>query len=435
VRFTADDLAAATGGRRTGPKVTVEGVAIDSRSDVRGRLFVPVVAAQDGHRFIPDALAGGATAYLTQQVPAGGTAIEVDDTVRALADIGLAARRRLPGRIVGITGSVGKTTVKDLLAAVLAVRHRVVAASERSFNNELGVPLTLANAPDDAEAVVVEMGARGVGHIRALCAMARPTIGIVTAVGHGHTEYFGTKEDVARGKGELVEALPADGFAVLNADDPLVRAMASRTKATVVLVGLHGADVTAEAVSLDDDLRASFVLRTPSGATPVHLAVRGAHQVGNALAAAGGALSLALTPEEVAEGLGVATSSPWRMQLLRTRGGATVLNDAYNANPLSMAAALRALAALPARRRIAVMGTMAELGAVAEAEHARAAALAAELGVRVIAVDEPRYGGEVAGDIDEAVEALGPLGEGDAVLVKGSRVAGLERLAERLAGQ
>jgi UDP-N-acetylmuramoyl-tripeptide--D-alanyl-D-alanine ligase len=433
VRFTAEDLAAATGGRRTGPDVAVEGVSIDTRQDVRGRLFVPVPATRDGHDFIADGLEAGAAAYLTQRAPVGGTAVVVEDTVRALADIGSRSRDRLPDRIVGITGSVGKTTVKDLLAAVLRQRFRV-AASEGSFNNELGVPLTLANAPDDAEVVVVEMGARGIGHIATLCRIARPTIGIVTAVGHGHTEFFGTREDVARGKAELVASLPPEGVAVLNGDDPLVRAMASGTRARVVFVGSHDADVTAEEVAIDDELRASFLLRSPAGSATVRLRARGAHQVSNALAAAAGGLALGVTPEEVAVGLGTAVGSPWRMALTRTATGALVLNDAYNANPLSMAAALRALAALPARNRVAVLGTMAELGALADAEHLAAAELALRLGLRVVAVGEDRYGGDVehVRDIDEAGSRLGPLGQGDAVLVKGSRMAGLERLAARL---
>jgi UDP-N-acetylmuramoyl-tripeptide--D-alanyl-D-alanine ligase len=431
VRFTADDLAAATGGRRAGPAVEVVGATIDSRGEVDGRLFVPIVASRDGHDFIDEALAAGASAYLTARDPGPGTAVVVADTTRALGDIGAAARQRLPDRVVGITGSVGKTTVKDLLAAVLSVRFRV-AASERSFNNELGVPLTLANAPDDVEAVVVEMGARGIGHIAELCAIARPTIGVVTAVGHGHTAHFGTREAVARGKAELVEALPPDGVAVLNGDDLLVRAMAGLTRAEVVFVGATGADVTAEDVSIDQDLRASFVLRTPAGSAEVRLGLRGAHQVGNALAAAGAGLALGLDPAEVAAGLGAATSSPWRMELARSPRGALVLNDAYNANPLSMGAALRALAALPARRRIAVMGTMAELGEVAATEHRAIAALAADLGIAIIAVDEPRYGVTSADDLGHAVELLGPIAEGDAVLVKGSRVAGLEHLAARL---
>jgi UDP-N-acetylmuramoyl-tripeptide--D-alanyl-D-alanine ligase len=429
VKFTAGEVAAATGGRLHGPDTTLDGVATDSRGDVAGRLFVPIVAERDGHDFVAGALDAGAAAYLTARPPVGGTAVEVEDTLVALGAVGGLARDRLPDRVVGVTGSVGKTSVKDLLAAALAGTFRTVA-SEKSFNNEMGVPLTLANASPDVEAAVVEMGARGVGHIRLLCEIARPTIGIVTAVGHVHTELFGTIDDVAIGKGELVESLPPSGTAVLNADDHRVAAMASRTAATVLTYGVAG-EVTATDVVLDD-LRPAFRLRSPWGEADVRLAVRGAHQVSNALAAVSAALAAGAPLSEAVVGIESAALSPWRMDLRRTGRGALVLNDAYNANPISMAAALRSLAALDARRRVAILGTMAELGDVAEAEHAAIAELAGELGIRVVALAEPRYGGEQVATVEEAAAALGDLGDGDAVLVKGSRVAGLELLAERL---
>jgi UDP-N-acetylmuramoyl-tripeptide--D-alanyl-D-alanine ligase len=423
------------GGRLVGADVVVAGVSTDSRTGTDGALFVPIVAERDGHDFIADALVGGAAAYLTAREPAqDAPAIVVDDTLTALGAIGGLARARLPERVVGVTGSVGKTSVKDLLAAVFATTYATVA-SERSFNNEIGVPLTLANADDTTEAAVVEMGARGIGHIADLCAIARPTIGIVTTVGHVHTELFGTIDDVARGKGELVEALPPTGAAVLNAGDARVFAMRQRTRARVVTFGTTtGADVTATDIALDDELRATFVLRSPWGHVEVRLAARGMHQVDNALAAAAAALVSDVTPDAVAAGLAGATLSPWRMELHRTPAGALVLNDAYNANPISVAAALRSLAALGATRRVAVLGTMAELGAVADEEHRAIGALARSLDITVIAVAEPRYAAPTVADVEAAAAELGELTAGDAVLVKGSRVAGLERLAERLAG-
>jgi UDP-N-acetylmuramoyl-tripeptide--D-alanyl-D-alanine ligase len=309
----------------------------------------------------------------------------------------------------------------------------VVTASEKSFNNELGVPLTLANAPDFADAVIVEMGARGIGHIRHLCEIARPTIGVVTAVGHVHTELFGTIDDVALGKGELVESLPPGGTAVLNADDRRVAAMASRTSASVVTYGVAGSpDVVATDAVLDDELRPTFTVRSPWGMAKVTLAVRGMHQVGNALAALAAAVVAGAELEVAVAGIATAEVSPWRMELHRTKAGALVLNDAYNANPISMAAALRSLAALSARRRVAVVGPMAELGDVAAEEHRAVSELAESLGIRLIAVDEPLYGGEQVHEISGALDALGALDDGDAVLVKGSRVAGLERLATSL---
>lgn len=435
MRFSTVEVAAATGGEASG-LAEVDGAAIDSRAEVEGRLFVAVVAERDGHDFVAAAVAEGAAAVLVERSMAGldVAAVVVGDTTAALADLGRAARARLPELVVGVTGSVGKTTVKDLCAGALATSMRTTA-SERSFNNELGVPLTLVNAAGDSEVVVLEMGARGAGHISELCAIATPTIGVVTAVAAVHTETFGAIEDVARAKAELVGSLPAHGTAVLNADDRRVAAMAGVTAARVLLVGLAGgADVTARHVTLDEGLRPSFTMRTPWGATSVRLTVRGQHQVGNALAAAAAALAAGAPLEAVAVGLGAPPASPWRMALERAGSGLLVLNDAYNANPTSMAAALRSLAALPAQRRVAYLGTMAELGPGSDAAHAATARLGADLGVTLVAVGEPAYGVEDVADVEAAMAhaiALG-LGEADAVLVKGSRVAGLERLASAL---
>jgi UDP-N-acetylmuramoyl-tripeptide--D-alanyl-D-alanine ligase len=432
------EVAAATGGRLAGPDVTVSGAAIDSRVVAGGELFVPVVAERDGHDFIPAALAAGAAAYLTARRVEGtggrqgGTAVVVPDTGEALTALGRHARDRLAagagGRVVGITGSVGKTSVKDLLAVALAARWRTTA-SAGSFNNELGVPLTLLGAPGDAQALVVEMGSRGRGHIAALCAVARPSVGVVTRVAAVHTETFGTLEDVAEAKGELVAALPASGVAVLNAADPRVAAMASRTAARVLTFGA-GADVRAEEVRLADDLRPAFRAVTPWGSVEVRLAVRGLHMVDNALAAITAASACDVPLDEVAGALGRADLSRWRMDLATLPSGARLLNDAYNANPTSMAAALRALAALDATRRVAVLGVMAEIGETSEAEHRAVGELARDLGIEVVAVDAPAYGGTAVGDLAGAVAALGTLGPGDAVLLKGSRVAGLERLVD-----
>ncbi len=338
----------------------------------------------------------------------------------------------MPDRVVGVTGSVGKTTTKDLLASVLA-QHFVTAASERSFNNELGVPLTLANAPDDVEAVVVEMGARGAGHIATLCDMARPTVGVVTTVEGVHTEVMGDLTEIARTKGELIEALPADGLAVLNAEVELVAAMAVRSAAPVLRFGAGG-DVRASDIEVDVELRPSFVLESPWGSAAVHLGIRGVHNVSNALAAATAALGLGVPLERVVQGLESSGSSPWRMDLQRASSGLLVLNDAYNAGPASMAAALRSLASLPVTRRVAVVGVMAELGDTAAAEHERIAALAASLDVELVSVATELYGVAPVPDTDEVLATLGglDLGDGDVVLVKGSRVAGLEVVAAAL---
>jgi len=356
-----------------------------------------------------------------------------------------------PDRVVGVTGSVGKTTTKDLLANVLARRFATVA-SEKSFNNELGVPLTLVNAPDGTEAAVIEMGARGPGHIRYLCELARPTIGVVTVIEGVHTAVMGSIAQIAIAKRELVEHLPADGLAVLNAADPNVVAMAAHTTASVltfggsVARGIAGSTATAvgaigevhaEDIEVDDELRAQFTLRSPWGSVPVHLGVRGAHNVTNALAAAATGLWLGIDLEAVAAGLAESPASPWRMELARLSGGPTVLNDAYNAGPASMTAAIRSLAALgvdDGGRRVAVLGVMAELGPEGPDEHRRIAVLAAELGIEVLAVGTDLYDVDwVVSDVAAVADELSDIGAGDAVLVKGSRVAGLERVATELA--
>ena len=426
------EVAIATRGRLAGPDVRVSGATIDSRSVAPGQLFVPIVAERDGHDFVAAAMAAGAAGYLTSRQPVGGTAVVVQDTAVALAHLGRHARDHLgaDAPVVGVTGSVGKTSVKDLLAAALSARWRT-SANLRSFNNELGVPLTLVNAPEGTEALVVEMGARDRGHIKDLCDIALPKVGVVTRVAAVHTEVFGTIDDVAAAKAELVEALPAGGTAVLNAADDRVAAMAGRTRARTLTFGAGG-DVRADDVALDRDLRARFTLRSPWGDAEVQLQVRGRHMVENALAASAAALACDVPVEALPEALGSALLSPWRMEVVRLASGAVLVNDAYNANPTSMAAALEALAALPATRRVAVLGVMAEIGATSDAEHVAVGEMARSLGIEVVSVGVPAYGGTLVDDIDAAVAALGPLYEGVAVLVKASRVAALERLAARL---
>lgn len=429
MRFTLDELANGLGGTVVGvPGTEVTGLVADSREARPGQLFVAISAERDGHDFVPAAMAAGAAAALVDRSVGDGPQLIVDDVEAALPLLATMARDRLPDPVIGVTGSVGKTTTKDLLASVLA-QGFVTAASVRSFNNELGVPLTLFNAGDDTTATVVEMGARGSGHIEYLCSMARPSIGVVTTVEAVHTEVMGGLEDIARTKGELIESLPEAGLAVLNADVALVAAMADRTAARVLTFGDSG-DVRAADVVIDDELRPSFVLHGPDWSVPVRLAIRGAHNVANALAAAAVGIGVGLSPEQIAAGLGASASSPWRMELSRTASGARVINDAYNAGPASMAAALQSLAVLDADRRVAVLGVMAELGDRSEAEHRRVAELAESLGLELVAVGTDAYGLDPVGGIDEARLLVDSLGEGDAVLLKGSRVAGLERILQ-----
>ncbi|HKE98550.1 MAG TPA: UDP-N-acetylmuramoyl-tripeptide--D-alanyl-D-alanine ligase, partial [Actinomycetes bacterium] len=442
------------------PRAQATGVAVDSRAVRPGDLFFGLAGERaDGAAFAADAAAAGAVAAV---VPAGRVAgghdrdagrlprVEVGDPLAALAAVAGAVRARARARVVGVTGSSGKTITKDLLAAVLATRLRTLA-SERSFNNELGLPLTLARLEPETEALVVELGARGVGHVAELCRLARPDAGVVTNVGVAHIGVFGSRDAIARAKAELPRALPPGGVVVLNADDPRVAAMASLTAARVVTYGVRSpADVRAERVALDADGRAGFLLVTPDGTAEAALPVPGEHLVPDALAAAAAGWALGVPVDRAARALAGAALSPMRMQVRRRGDGATVIDDAYNANPDSTAAGLKALAAArrPGGRTIAVLGEMAELGPFADAEHDRVGRLLVRLGVdRLVAVGEPgrvivraarqegiwEPGDAVAVDaVDEVAAAVGPLEPTDVVLVKASRVVGLDRVVERL---
>ena len=447
MRLTLYEIAELTGGELLGgdPATAVSSYSIDSRTLAPGALFVALRAERDGHDFVGDALDRGAAGALVSRTVEGLGLVLVDDTATALTTLGRAARDRLAGvPVVGITGSTGKTSTKDLTAAALAPAGPV-GASPVSFNNEIGVPLTLLSAPPGAVAVVAEMGARGVGHIATLAGVARPTIGVITNIGMAHAEFFGSREEVARAKGELLEALPAAGHAVLCADDDMTPGLRARTRAAVLTAGASaGADVRVSAVHVDDDLRAAFRLDTPWGSADVApLPVRGAHQAGNAAFAVAVAGVVGMSLDDAVAGLAGAAGSPLRMDLRRSPAGLVVLNDSYNANPTSMAAAVDALATLGTGRRFAVLGPMAELGPHSAAEHQRLGKLVAAAGVEMLVTvnaTELAEGARAAGA--EAVEVTSPqaavaaltphLQAGDAVLVKASRVVGLERVAEAL---
>jgi len=428
--LTATEIAMATGGQVIGPEVTCSGASIDTRTIEVGQLFVPIVDARDGHDFIPVALAAGCAAYLTERESLGGIAIKVDDTGAALTALGRYVRGRHNATVIGVTGSVGKTSVKDLALAAIG-SARIAHANPRSFNNELGVPLTLINAPDEAEVLIIEMGARGIGHIADLCEIARPDIGIVTYVGAVHTSEFGSVEAVAKAKAELVAALPVSGKAILNADCAPVLAMREASPAPVITYGTGG-DLQATNIELDPTLRPSFKLVSVGRVYDVELSVHGAHQVSNALAAIAAAQAVGVAPSEAIAGLANAGVSPWRMELSHAPNGALIINDAYNANAISTEAALRSLAAVEATQRVAVLGVMAELGDRHDQDHQSMTALCGELGIRLVAFKEPAYGVEVCADFAAVVAALGELDSSAAVLVKGSRVAALEELAELL---
>ncbi len=431
MRFMAADVATATGGRLVGHNAHLSGASFDSRSIVPGQLFVPIVAERDGHHYIDDALQRGAGAFLTSVAPTSRrTAIVVDDTLHALMALARWGRDRLDaqvaGRVVGITGSVGKTSTKDFAAAALGAQL-VVTASEKSFNNDQGLPITILNAIDTTQALVLEMGMRGFGEIARLASIGKPNIGVVTAVSEAHTERVGDIDGVARAKGELIESLPSTGVAVLNADDPRVVKMRSLTTAKVITYGLNeSADVRMTACRLDAFAQPTFEATSLWGAVTVTLGVPGAHMAHNALAALAVAGACGVDMAAAADGLRAVQLSPMRMQRRTTEAGATLLDDAYNANPASMTAALSTLAAVSATRHVAVLGEMAELAQPAR-DHLAIAELAASLDIELIAVGTTLYGVEPVTP-ERAIELLADLGARDAALVKGSRVAALERV-------
>ena len=459
------EVAAVTGGRlhrATGDEL-VSSVEFDSRKVGPGALFLALPGERaDGHGFAAAAVAAGAAGVLAGRpvdapsvvAPAGesyaGTDLGAADPDGAgaavLTALGRLARHSITSlrdlTVVGITASSGKTSTKDLVAAVLTPLGETVAPPG-SFNNELGHPWTALRAGASTRHLVLELSARGAGHIARLCRIAPPRIGVVLNVGSAHVGEFGSPEAIAQAKGELVEALPADGVAVLNLDDARVAAMASRTSARVVgfsAAGAPDATVSARNVRLEAG-RPSFTLVTPEGSAEVALRLVGEHHVGNALAAAAVALEVGGTPAGIAAALSAAGAvSRWRMEVTDRADGVTVVNDAYNANPESMTAALRALAAIgEGRRTWAVLGPMAELGDAAGAAHEQVAQVVAELGVdRFVAVGTDLYPGTTArvAERDAAVALLrAGLAPGDVVLVKASRSAGLDRVAAALVEQ
>ena len=437
VRFRASELAVAAGGTLVGDDGWLDGLSFDSRDLTPGHLFVALTGERDGHLFVDSAVASGAGGLLVSRTPDRPMPVPVvvvEDTLAAMGELAGHLRRGvLAGAVtVGITGSVGKTSTKDLVVGALGGRQRVVA-NPRSFNNEQGLPWTVANAPIDSGVLVLEMGMRGPGQIADLCRIARPSIGVVTAVGHAHTELLGGLDGVAAAKGELIEALPGDGTAVLNADDARVAAMASRTRSRVITYG-SGGDVRIARISLDTRSRATLVVDSPWGRVETTLAIPGRHMASNALAAIAVAGVVHGDLDEVADGLAGVHGSDHRMRLVTTGDGLTIVDDCYNANPTSMFAAVEAVVAMDARRRVAVLGPMAEVADTTE-RHLEVAAALRDAGVALVAVGTDLYGISASpAPLDDITALLEGWEPRDAiVLVKGSRVARLETLVDAIA--
>ncbi len=426
-------IAAGIGGRLIGDaSIVVHDVVVDSRLAGPGSLFVAMHGEHvDGHDYAAGAMDAGAAAVVVDRSLAVAPRIEVADTATALRDLATMRRDEVASPVVAVTGSTGKTSTKDLLATALPG----AAASPKSYNNEVGVPLTILGAPD-ADYLVVEVGSRGTGHIAWLMPAVRPDVAIITNLGVVHLETFGTVEALADAKWELVAGLGPSGTAVLPVDEPRLRR--PHQGSTVTFGRDPSADVCALDVVLDGDGRAAFTLTTPAGRARVRLPLAGEHQVLNAAAATAAGLALGVALDTLAAGLERATGSAWRMEI--HRGRFTVVNDAYNANPDSVRAALRTVAALPGRH-IAVLGKMAELGTVEAEEHRRMGAEARRLGYAAVVTvgEDPGYAegaGALTRPVADAAQALAVVTEmvrpGDVVLVKASRAIGLETLAASL---
>ncbi|MBN2405255.1 MAG: UDP-N-acetylmuramoyl-tripeptide--D-alanyl-D-alanine ligase [Coriobacteriia bacterium] len=438
----------------------VNGLATDSRDVTPGAAFVAFSGEHaDGHAFLKPALKAGARALLVTRDDDGFrelvatsrrqdvALVLIDDALSAVQALASHHRERLQCPVIGITGSTGKTTTKDFVRSVLGTRLKVVA-TEANRNNELGVPLTIMEASAETEVLVVEMAMRGKGQIASLCDIARPTAGLVTNVGVSHVEILGSEEAIASAKGELVNAIPERGRVFLNGDDGWSDLLADLSEAPITRYGTGPTcDVRAEGIVVSEEGMASFTLVTEQGCADVVLNVPGRHNVYNALAAASLGLDLKLSLGDVVDGLQAAVFTKMRMETFSSASGIHVVNDAYNANPTSMKAALQTLAEIGATgKRVAVLGDMAELGSLSELAHFKMGEYVAELHLQALVTVGERArriaeGATAAGMDAEFVrpcataeEASGVLDDlleaGDVVLVKASRVMGLERVVE-----
>ena len=424
------------GGTLVGQDTEASVLSFDSRAIKPGQAFVAIVAERDGNDFISSAAAKGAAFAIVSRGRAINElpCVEIDDATAALALLAKALREQLApsleNRVIGITGSAGKTSAKNLVRAVLQTGFSPVHAADASLNNDIGVPITIANAPDDAKALVVEMGMRGFHEIDRLCDIAKPVIGLVTNVGDAHGERLGGVEGIAKAKGELIASLPAHGTAVLNADDSRVVAMKSLTSARIITFGKSAdADVRYETTETDEDGRIGAVFSFEGNSVVATPMLPGEHMVSNSAAAIAVGIACGMSLKNAAQGIGREALETGRMCWLEALNGLRILDDSYNANEHSMLAALQVIADLRVRTKFAVLGQMAEVADAAEA-HRRIAAFASEHNIKLIGLETDLYG-VPAMSVEDALKELA-FHHPHVVLVKGSRSARTERIVHEL---
>lgn len=465
IPMRAEDIAHAAGARLLQAGGTqsrmISKVSTDTRTIKRGALFVALKGDRyDAHDFLDQALDKGAAALLVARVqPAvlrkarekGAAVLQARGTLTALSRLAGSQRELCTARVVGVTGSTGKTLTKDFIAAVLGTEGKVTASRD-SFNNEVGVPLTILELEPDTRFMVLEIGSRGSGHISEMCSFARPEIGVITNIGWTHMQYFRTRDNLAQAKAELLQSLPLDGMAAVNADDDYTEMLCRLSPCPVVTFGRsRGADLRADNIQVDKYGKVKFTLRSKGGGkAEMAVPLPGRHNVENALAAAAVGKIMGVDMENIAKGIANAKTTRWRMEMINKPEEITIINDAYNANPVSMRSALMALGDISYKKRaIAVLGDMGELGPVSEEAHREVGKLAVDYGTDILitvgrrsrltaqAAREkglPRGSVFMAEGVDKASEILRAIIEpGDVVLIKGSRFLGMEKLVNLVA--
>ena len=435
--ITASEVASVAHGTLVGLDCEASGIAFDSRTLRHGQAFVALGGEADGHDYLRDAVTAGAPFAIVQRGKSidALTCVEVDDCDAALTAIGRHCRDRLAttldGRVIGITGSVGKTSTKDLVLAVLRSKYANAHGPEKSLNNDIGVPVTIVNSPDSCEALVLELGMRGLGEIARLCDVGQPQIGVITEVGDAHSERVGGIEGVVRAKAELLHSLPQSGIAIVNSDSVNAMKTVHSIAARVMTFGSsETAAVRWEIVSSDE--RGCCTVRFMAGNESAVgiVPLPGIHMASNAASAVAVGITCGIGIAQCVEALSNTQSASQRMQWVIGRNGIRILDDSYNANPVSVAAALRTVAETPAKQRYAVLGVMAEV-LHSDLAHQEIAKLCEQLGIELLALETGLYGTSAL-SLSDIANILNGHDSTTVVLVKGSRVAAAERVVQVL---